>query len=483
MNSLVVDLSQIRQPIGKYALGLNVNFLADHAEMRARGQGYLAALRQMGVRSLRYPGGEKSNEYFWSRPPWTAPRPTLSLTGPDARLVTQSNLVSENGEFRVHPLDFDEFISHCHALDAEPIVCVGLGSAYVKTKPGRLVGSTRSQVLDNAIEWVRYANQVRGYGVKYWEIGNESYWRGSVATLTAADYTRDILELSHAMKAIDPDILIGANGHIDKNYISTADAADGPIWWQYLLTHASAEIDFLAVHPYPCFEWGSYAYYSEHTPIFTVAVDQALAALHDWAKPQDVNRIRILVTETNTFDWAATDWYQGNHTGWRWRNDLGHALVLFDLLGQHLLHPRVDGVLVWNTRWFDSESKLEDVMDEQNALLPTGQSLGLWGEQLHTHLQAIAGQPAGPVYVSYSPGTNALTLYLINKQFIPQSLAVDLINYVPGWRATSMVFTGQGPDDEHPTLTPGQVWPTPSTEIYLTLPPVSITVITFETNQ
>ena len=73
MNSLVVDLSQIRQPIGKYALGLNVNFLADHAEMRARGQGYLAALRQMGVRSLRYPGGEKSNEYFWSRPPWAAP--------------------------------------------------------------------------------------------------------------------------------------------------------------------------------------------------------------------------------------------------------------------------------------------------------------------------------------------------------------------------------------------------------------------------
>jgi len=192
MNRLVIDPTQIRQPVAQHALGLNVNFLADHAEMRGRGQGYLAALRQMGVRSLRYPGGEKSNEYFWSQPPWTSSHPTLSLTGSDARLVKSSRLVSENGEFCVQPMDFDEFIALCHELSAEPVICVGLGSAYIQNRPGSLTGSSRAQVLENAIEWVRYANQVKGYGIKYWEIGNESYWRGSIAAqdVTSFLFTR-----------------------------------------------------------------------------------------------------------------------------------------------------------------------------------------------------------------------------------------------------------------------------------------------------
>ena len=145
MNHLVIDPTLIRMPVGRHALGLNVNFLADHAG--GRGQGYLSALRQLGVRSLRYPGGEKANEYFWSRPPWTESRPTLSLTGPEARLVSESKLVSPAGAFQVEPLDFDEFIALCRALGAEPLLCVGLGSAYVQNKPGRLAGSTRAQVL------------------------------------------------------------------------------------------------------------------------------------------------------------------------------------------------------------------------------------------------------------------------------------------------------------------------------------------------
>jgi hypothetical protein len=483
MNRLVIDPTWIRHQVAPYAMGLNVNFLADHAEMRARGQGYLAALRQMGVRSLRYPGGEKSNEYFWSQPPWTAPRPTLSLTGPEARLVKESKLVSTTGEFYVNPMDFDEFILLCHALGAEPVICVGLGSAYIKNRPGRLIGSTRSQVLENAIEWVRYSNQVKGYGVKYWEIGNESYWRGSVATLTVSDYTRDVLELSRVMKAIDPNILIGVNGHVDKDYVSTADSVDGPIWWQYLLMHAAPEIDFLVVHPYPCFEWGSYDYYQKHTPVFTEAVDHAVSALQSWAPPADAERIRILVTETNAFDWAATNWYQGNKAGWKWRNDLGHALVLFDLIGQHLLHPHLDGLHVWNSRWFESESKLEDVLDEQNGLLPTGQALALWGKYLHTHLLALPDQTAGPVYASFNADTQAHTMFLMNKTLTEQSIFLELTNYVPRWRAQAIVFTGDGPDDEHPKLRSGDMWEKPTSDLHLTLPPVSISVINMEVMQ
>lgn len=474
MNRLVIDPTRISKPVVQHALGLNVNFLADHADMRSRGQGYLAALRQMGVRSLRYPGGEKSNEYFWSQPPWTESRPTLSLTGADARLVMESTLVSADGTFRVSPLDFDEFIRLCLALGAEPVICVGLGSAYVKNSPTRM-GSTRAMVLENAIEWVRYANKVRGYGIKYWELGNESYWRGSIAPLTAAEYTRDVLELSRAMKAIDPTIHIGVNGHVDKNYVSTAETGEKPIWWEYLLQHAAPEIDFVVVHPYPCFEWGSYDYYPQHTPVFTDAIDQADFALKTWA-PEHASRIRIMATEINAFDWAATNWYQGNLAGWKWGNDLGHALVLFDMIGQHLAHPQVDGVQVWNTRWFSSPSRLEDVLDEENALLPTGQAIGIWGRYLKSNLLALSS-PAGAVYCSYEPAIQALTVYLMNKHTVPHSIDLDLIQY-HARRIVSTVFTGHHPADEHPqlsTIEPARV----SSALSLVLPPLSITILDF----
>jgi hypothetical protein len=363
----------------------------------------------------------------------------------------------------------------CRSVNAEPIICVGLGSAYITNSPTRK-GSTREQVIENAVEWVRYANKVRGYGVKYWELGNESYWRGSIATLTAADYTRDVLELSRAMKEIDSTIHIGVNGHIEKDYISTADTGNGPIWWEYLLKRAAPEIDFLAVHPYPCFEWGSYDYYLQHTPVFTSAVEHANDALHDWA-PAHAERIRIMVTETNAFDWAATNWYQGSAGGWQWGNDLGHALVLFDILGQQLAHPRVKGVHVWNTRWFNSPSHLEDVLDDQNGLLPTGQVLGLWGRFLKSNLLALQGD-GGPVYATYEPSMQALTLFLMNKFPKQNSIELDLKQY-PARRMISTVFTGQHPEDEKPTLSPPESIPVTKV-LSCNLPPLSITKLDFE---
>lgn len=282
------------------------------------------------------------------------------------------------------------------------------------------------------------------------------------------------------MKAIDPTILIGVNGHVEKDYISPADTASGPIWWQYLLEHAAAQIDFLAVHPYPCFKWRSYDYYRKNSPIFTDAADQAVMALQTWAPPAEAARIRILATETNAFDWAATDFFPESQAGWPWRNDLGHALVLFDILGQYLAHPGIDGVLVWNTRWFGTSNALENVLDDQNALLPTGQVLSLWGQHLQTNLLAVPDQEAGPAYVTYTPETQALTVFLVNKQLNAQPAKIELCNYALRWRATGIVFSGRGPEDEHPTLSPCGVWNAPESVLCLELPPVSIFMINFE---
>jgi hypothetical protein len=150
---------------------------------------------------------------------------------------------------------------------------------------------------------------------------------------------------------------------------------------------------------------------------------------------------------------------------------------LFDLIGQHLAHPRVDGIHIWNTRWFNSPSRLEDVLDDQNALLPTGQALGLWGRYLKSNLLALQSE-AGAVYASYEPSTRALTLFLMNKHAAPHSIELDL-THIPAQHIVSTVFTGQNPADETPTLSTLEIAPV-SAALTLTLPPLSITILDFE---
>jgi hypothetical protein len=179
-------------------IGINTNFLTDHEVARQAGSGYESALRGMGVRSLRYPGGEKSDEYFWSVPPWASPKPTLALTGPKGRLAPIADYVENLTRFRYRPLDFDEFI-----------ICVNFDSMYLPPVSDKGAAPTKAQLLEHAVEWVRHANVVRGYGVRYWELGNESYLRGGNGAAKATDYARDFCEFARAMRVIDPAIQIG----------------------------------------------------------------------------------------------------------------------------------------------------------------------------------------------------------------------------------------------------------------------------------
>ncbi len=51
-------------------------------------------------------------------------------------------------------------------------------------------------------------------------------------------------------------------------------------------------IDFVVVHPYPCFEWGSYDYYPQHTPVFTDAIEQAAPLPNEWSGSRSLRNWR-----------------------------------------------------------------------------------------------------------------------------------------------------------------------------------------------
>jgi len=106
-------------------------------------------LKAAGVEMLRYPGGSYGDAYNW-----------------------QNNTVQ--GGFVAANTDFDQFMGTVQATGAQPIIIANYGTGTPQ----------------EAAAWVQYANVTKGYGVKYWEIGNEQYGDGFYgANWEANNYT------------------------------------------------------------------------------------------------------------------------------------------------------------------------------------------------------------------------------------------------------------------------------------------------------
>jgi alpha-N-arabinofuranosidase len=449
-------------------LGVNVNYLMDNdrdwrpAAAVSTGQ----ALTTLGARWLRFPGGEKSDSYLWSHPPYDRPVPSLARTGPSEWPASDRRFtLDDNATYRIATLGFDDFIALCRRLNAEPICVVALDSCY---KPATAGGRapTKAELLVNACEWVRYANVTKNYGVKYWEVGNEGFLatqNGSPPS--AAIYGRDIAEFARAMKAIDPTIQIGANG-------------DKETWWRDLLPAAGSAIDFLVAHDYPCWEWGRFDTYRHWRETLTPATDQALRAIKQFAATADRDRLKVAVTEFNAADWSKPH-------PWPNDNDLGHALVLAEMMGDYLVNPRVLNALLWNTRWIDNahpvENSLWDAIDADNHLNASGLALALWQHAALDRMVEVARTTdLIRAFGSLATDRRQLAVTLINKSGTPVIIELSIENFTPAPASAADRWTLRGTDisDRRPQLAHEVLPSTPDLQ-HLTLPATSVTVLRF----
>ena len=135
-------------------------------------------LKAAGVRMMRYPGGSYGDIYHWQDN--TAP-----------------------GGYVAPGTDFDTFMASVQRVGAQPMLIANYGTGTPEEAAG----------------WVRYANVTKGYGAKYWEIGNENYGNGHYgadweadnhADKSAVAYADGVVAYSDAMKAVDPTVKIGA---------------------------------------------------------------------------------------------------------------------------------------------------------------------------------------------------------------------------------------------------------------------------------
>ena len=292
--------------VSHHPVGINLDYFTDDDNYLKPDRRTADALKAMGVKYLRYPGGNKSDFYFFSVPPYEESIPTLARTGKGA-VGGRHRMLKDYSEFAVDVLDFDEFIEMCREIDAEPIVTVA-ADEYLVDYPEGCTWATREELIEHAVEWVRYSNLKKGYGVKYWMIGNESWHKQNVNS-TAEIYAKDVVAFSRAMKEVDPSIYIIPNGNSQE-------------FCETVLEIAGDHIDYFCISNYPVWEYkAGYATYRDTLQDLMHPVNRSLSAIRNKGM---ANELKLIVCEYGPFDWAHD---------WPFINDMGHALCNFEMTG------------------------------------------------------------------------------------------------------------------------------------------------------
>lgn len=184
----------------------------------------------MGVTTVRYPGGNFVSAYHWE-----------DGVGPKEKRPRRIDLAwraVETNEFGTN-----EFMKWVHKADITPVMTVNLG--------------TRG--IEEAVNYVEYCNFQKGtkysdmrrehgaeepYRIKMWCLGNEMDGEWQVGHKTAYEYGRLAAETGKAMKLIDPEIELIACGS------SLSSMGTFPDWDLEVLEQTYEIIDYLALHQY-----------------------------------------------------------------------------------------------------------------------------------------------------------------------------------------------------------------------------------------
>lgn len=449
--------------INKYdynPVGLNLNYFIDSDKVGNRTRTLVEAIRDMGVRFLRYPGGDKADNNLFAMPPYNKACPHLSRTGKETSMGRGAFLKNNESEFKHPPIDFDEFMDLCRQTGCEPVIVVPCDTRDNKFANATYV-STREQLIEHAAEWVRYANKKHDYNVHYWMIGNESWHPGVLeGGYSAEDYANDICDFSDAMKKVDPGILIIPNVASDVEHFSKA-----------LFEKASGKFDLLCISNYPVRTFRSgYKDWVSKTHNLAFPFTGVAEQIERYGTPWQKENLKIIVAEYGPFDW----W-----DGWGFDGDMGHAMCNFDILGKLLQQPKMLFSCFWNTRWLLEPNQWPgfNALDNDNHFHPMGYSVAFWAKYFYPEvIECSVNSPTILSYATYSKQQDAAYVYLINQGEMLEELELKMEGLTVRKVTRMAAMEGKSPEDFTPRIS---VQPE-ATGKYMRIAPYSISVYKVE---
>ncbi|MBL7077096.1 MAG: hypothetical protein ISS31_06470 [Kiritimatiellae bacterium] len=384
-------------------------------------------VRELAPALVRIPGGSWANHYIWNgngirldnvtdlsklkehsfdlsklkdgiwEIDWSGFAPGFSIAGDERRPVSDHF----HGSWDVKQLH--EFVG---TFRAKAVVTVNLGTG----------------TPEMAAEWVRWANKKNGYGVQYWELGNElegSWELGHILPdgreITGDIYAQRFKTFATAMKAVDPTIKTGG----------PASSNDRGAFIQEVLRDAGDLVDFVSFHSYPVKnrQKTEAEFFDE---VFTL--EPAIKRIHSWIaqyQPDRKDEIGIGITEWNSKvveDRVTADLMNGlwcaMWIGEMFRNGVDFAnqwdMITATETGGH-------GLFYFDQFDFYPPGVSQAEIDRQfNAFdppcIPKGQywALWLWSRYMGDELVASTLTEANHLYSAVTRGDDGLQILLIN---------------------------------------------------------------------
>ena len=244
----------------------------------------LELTRELGVSSVRYPGGNFVSGYRWE-----------DGVGPVEERPARHDLAWHSTE--PNTVGLDEFMTWAEKAQVEPMYAVNLG--------------TRG--IEEALDVLQYANAPQGialsdrraanghpdpYGIRMWCLGNEMDGPWQAGHKTPEEYARIATETARLLRQEDPDLELVACGS------SSSSMETFGAWENIVLTDAYDYVDMISAHAYYAEKDGDQASYLASADDMDHFIDSVVAtADHVRAKLKKDKRIMISFDEWNI-------WYQ-----------------------------------------------------------------------------------------------------------------------------------------------------------------------------
>jgi alpha-L-arabinofuranosidase len=186
--------------------------------------------RELGVSTVRYPGGNFVSGYTWE-----------DAIGPKDQRPRKLDLAWKTIE--TNEVGVDEFAAWCRKAGVEPMMAVNLGTRGV----------------DAATALVEYCNHPSGsywsdlrvshgakdpHNIRIWCLGNEMDGPWQIAHKNARDYGILAQQTAHAMRLVDPDLELVACGSSSRRMPTFGS------WEAEVLEHTYDVVDYVSLHSY-----------------------------------------------------------------------------------------------------------------------------------------------------------------------------------------------------------------------------------------
>lgn len=190
----------------------------------------LELVRELGVSTVRYPGGNFVSGYRWE-----------DGVGPVDERPHRLDLAWHSSD--PNTFGTDEFMRWAKLADIEPMMAVNLGTRGVQEALD-LLEYCNVPGTSHFAEQRRANGTDEPYRVKMWCLGNEMDGPWQIGHKTAEEYGRLATETARAMRMMDPSLELVACGSSSRSMPTFGE------WERVVLTEAWDHVDMVSAHAY-----------------------------------------------------------------------------------------------------------------------------------------------------------------------------------------------------------------------------------------